>query len=78
MPQQSHDAQYNRDQDQKSGRPQRSASEPEGAARSSQSAKTMTDPASGEHRRRGPAPNQAETDQAQGAKTPGRRTQRRP
>jgi hypothetical protein len=78
MPHQSHDAQYNRDQDQKPGRPQRSASEPAGGGRSSQSAKTMTDPASGEQRRSSPAPNQAKTDQVEGAKAPGRRTRRRP
>ena len=66
MPQ-SHDQAYNRDQDQKPGSPQRMAQEPKGAAGSARSPKTATDPASGEHRRDGTAPNQAETDQQEGA-----------
>lgn len=66
MPQ-SHDQAYNRDQDQKPGSPQRMAQEPNGAERSTKTSKTATDPASGEHRTSGPAPNQAETDQTDGA-----------
>jgi hypothetical protein len=66
MPQ-SHDQAYNRDQDQKPGSPQRMAQELKGAERSANSSKTATDPASGEHRTTGPAPNQAETDQTDGA-----------
>jgi len=64
---QNHDAQYNRDQDQKPGSPQRSASEPRGAEGSARSHKTLTDPASGEARREGHAPNQAQADQTDGA-----------
>jgi len=66
MPQ-SHDAAYNRDQDQKPGSPQRMAQEPKGSEGSSRSGKTQTDPASGEHRRDAHAPNQARTDQTDGA-----------
>lgn len=67
-PDSSHDQAYNRDQDQKSGSPQRMAQEPTGAEGSARSSKTTTDPASGEHRKGGPAPNQAKTDQIDGAK----------
>ena len=63
---QNHDAQYNRDQDQKSGSP-RSATEPQGSEGSSRSDKTLTDPASGEARQDGHAPNQAEADLLDGA-----------
>lgn len=66
MPQ-SHDDAYNRDQDQKSGSPQRMAQEPDGAEASSRSAKTHTDPVSGEQRRASHPPNQAEADQTDGA-----------
>lgn len=66
MPQ-NHDAQYNRDQDQKPGSPQRMAQEPAGAEGSARSSKTATDPASGEARHDGPAPNQAEADLLDGA-----------
>ena len=62
----SHDAAYNRDQDQKPTAP-RMAQEPAGAQGSARSSKTATDPASGEHKRDEPAPNQAETDQSEGA-----------
>jgi hypothetical protein len=68
-PDSSHDQAYNRDQDQKAGAPQRMAQEPKGAEGSARSSKTTTDPASGEHRREGHAPNQAEADQVDGAKT---------
>lgn len=63
-----HDAAYNRDQDQKSGAPQRSASEPEGSKGSARSRKTFTDPASGGSQRASHAPNQAEADQIDGAR----------
>ena len=65
MPQ-SHDAAYNRDQDQKLDKA-RMAQEPSGSEGSARSAKTRTDPASGEHRSDGHAPNQAQTDQTEGA-----------
>jgi hypothetical protein len=68
MPQ-SHDEAYNRDQDQKPGSPQRMAQEPKGAEGSARTSKTTTDPASGENRGPGHAPNQAKTDQIDGAKT---------
>ena len=41
---------YNRDDDQKPGRPPRPATEPEGAASSTRSDKPQTDPGSGEPR----------------------------
>ena len=63
MPQ-SHDDAYNRDQDQKPDKPRMAQERSEGSART---AKTRTDPASGEHRRSGHAPNQAEADQTDGA-----------
>lgn len=63
---QNHDAQYNRDQDQKPGTA-RPASEPCGAEASGRSDKTLTDPGSGDSRRDGHAPNQAEADQTDGA-----------
>ena len=64
---QNHDRAYNRDQEQKPGSPQRMAQEPKGAEGSARSRKTMTDPASGEQTRRGHAPNQAATDEREGA-----------
>lgn len=68
---QNHDKAYNRDQDQKPGSPQRMAQEPGGSEGSARTSKTATDPASGEDRGRPPAPNQARTDQTDGAE-PGR------
>jgi len=65
----SHDEAYNRDRDQKPGSP-RMAQEPRGARGSARSPKTATDPASGEHRHDGPAPNQAKADQTDGVKAP--------
>ena len=59
---QPHDSAYSRDQDQKPGRPPRGATEPAGAERSTRSAKTMTDPGSGEPRRTPPKPNRARAD----------------
>ncbi|HEX3888240.1 MAG TPA: hypothetical protein VHW05_12140, partial [Phenylobacterium sp.] len=51
------DARYNRDDDQKPGAPPRPATEPAGAKGSARSAKTATDPATGEPRRRPPKPS---------------------
>ncbi len=51
-----HDASYNRDDQQKPGRPQRMAQEPKGTEGSSRSPKTATDPASGEPRKPPPRP----------------------
>lgn len=67
-----HDAAWNRDDDQKDGAPQRSATEPDGAEGTSTSPKTHTDPVSGEQRRAEHPPNQAGADQADGARPPGR------
>jgi hypothetical protein len=61
-----HDDAYNRDEDQKPAAP-RMAQEPAGAKGSARSAKTRTDPASGEHRRSSHAPDRARTDQTEGA-----------
>ena len=63
-----HDPSYNRDEDQKPGRPQRPATEPAGSAGSSRTAKTLTDPATGAPVNDGHAPNQAEADQSDGVK----------
>lgn len=62
-----HDPAYNRDDAQKPGRPQRSAHEPKGSEGSSDSAKTLTDPMSGEPANDGHAPNQSDVDQTDGA-----------
>ena len=59
-------ARYNRDDDQKPGRPPRPATEPAGSERSSQTPKTLTDPASGASRRQGTPPNQSQSDQSDG------------
>jgi hypothetical protein len=67
-----HDPSYNRDEDQKPGAPQRMAQEPKGSEGSSRTAKTRTDPVSGESRSDGHAPNQAVTDQTDGAGKPSR------
>lgn len=75
MPQ-NHDQAYNRDQDQKPGSA-RPATEPAGAERSARSRKTSTDPASGEHTSHGHAPNQASTDEREGAGRARKRAQRR-
>jgi hypothetical protein len=50
------DARRNRDEDQKPGSPPRSATEPAGAKGSSRSAKTQTDPQTGEPRKTPPKP----------------------
>jgi len=67
MPQ-PHDPAYNRDEEQKKGRPPRSAYEPKGSEHSADTDKTLTDPASGESHGTGHAPNQAETDQTEGVR----------
>lgn len=66
MPQ-AHDPAYNRDNDQKAGRPQRTATEPKGSEGSARTSKTLTDPASGEPTGDAHAPNQADADQTDGA-----------
>jgi hypothetical protein len=50
------DTRYNRDEDQKPGSPPRPATEPAGDHRASRSAKTQTDPATGEPRKAPPKP----------------------
>lgn len=59
---------YNRDDDQKPGRPPRMAQEPAGAEGSARNSKTQTDPASGEPLPGAPAPNQADSDQRDSAR----------
>ena len=61
-----HDTAYNRDEEQKPGRP-RARSEPKGAEGLSHTAKTRTDPASGGRQTDGHAPNQAKADLTDGA-----------
>ena len=51
------DSRRNRDEDLKAGRPPRPATEPQGAETSTQTSKTLTDPATGEPRKRPPKPN---------------------
>ncbi|MCR5875341.1 hypothetical protein LRS10_14815 [Phenylobacterium sp. J426] len=63
-----HDPAYNRDDEQKPGRPQRSAYEPEGSEGQAATPKTLTDPASGESQGGAHAPNQAEADQTDGVR----------
>lgn len=65
MPQR-HDPAWNRDDQQKPGRPQRTATEPRGAEGGASTSKTLTDPASGESRGQAHAPNQAQADQTDG------------
>lgn len=57
---------YNRDEDQRPGRPPRPSTEPKGAERSSRSGKTMTDPGSGETVRPRHPPNRSESDESEG------------
>ena len=52
-----HDKSYNRDDDLKPGRPPRPSTEPEGAEHSVRNDKTLTDPGSGEPKRKPPAPS---------------------
>ena len=59
------DARYNRDDDQKPGSPPRSATEPAAAKGSSDSAKTLTDPQTGEPRAGQPPLNQSASDEIQ-------------
>lgn len=60
------DERYNRDEEQKPGRPPRPASEPAGAAPSTRTAKTKTDPGSGEPQPGAPAPNRSASDETRG------------
>jgi hypothetical protein len=50
------DPRYNRDEDQKPGAPPRSATEPASAKGSARTAKTRTDPQTGEPRKTPPKP----------------------
>jgi len=59
-------ARYNRDEDQRPGRPPRPATEPPGAERSGLSGKTLTDPGSGEPASPSPAPNRSQSDERDG------------
>lgn len=54
---------WNRDDEMKPGSPPRTATEPKGSSRSTQTDKTMTDPASGEQKHDAPAPNRSASDQ---------------
>ena len=65
MPQTTHED-YNRDDEQKPGRPPRSAYEPQGAEGSSRNAKTLTDPASGEPQKGPRAPAASDSDETDG------------
>lgn len=65
MPEPDIQKRYNRDEDQKPGRPPRMAQEPKGAEGSARNAKTLTDPASGEPLPGVPKPNQADDDSQQ-------------
>ncbi len=56
------DPAYNRDEDLKPGSPPRPATEPAGAQGSTQTNKTMTDPATGAPQPGIPAPNQSEAE----------------
>jgi hypothetical protein len=60
------DARYNRDDDLKPGAPPRPATEPAGSKSSARSAKTLTDPQTGEPNRQPPAPNRSEADDIAG------------
>jgi len=60
------DPRYNRDEELKPGAPPRPATEPAGAEGSTRSAKTQTDPGSGEPRRTPPAPSRSSVDDADG------------
>jgi hypothetical protein len=53
---------WNRDDEQKPGAPPRTATEPKGSQHSTQTNKTMTDPASGEPTHDSPAPNRSGSD----------------
>ena len=59
--------QWNRDDAQKPGSPPRPATEPKGSKGSSKSAKTMTDPATGEPARGAPKPARSTVDETDGA-----------
>lgn len=57
-----HEAGYNRDEEQKPGDPPRTAYEPRAAEGSSRNDKTLTDPATGEPQPGTPKPNGADID----------------
>jgi len=61
------DQQLNRDDEQRSGSPPRSAYEPIGSEASTQTPKAATDPATGEPKKTPPAPNRSDVDQTDGA-----------
>ena len=63
MPEPDTQNRWNRDEDRKPGRPDRMAQEPAGSEGSARSAKTQTDPASGEPLPGAPAPNQSQSDE---------------
>jgi hypothetical protein len=53
---------WNRDDEQKPGSPPRTAYEPKGSEGSTRTAKTLTDPASGEPNSQPPTPNRSDVD----------------
>lgn len=57
---------WNRDDEQKPGRPQRPAHEPKGSEGSVQTDKTLTDPGSGEPNPQPQAPNRSDADRKLG------------
>ena len=57
------DKSYNRDEDQKPGRPPRPASEPVGSEHTTRNPKTITDPATGEPQPGRPVPNRSDNDE---------------
>jgi len=63
MPEPDIQKRYNRDDDQKPGRPPRMSQEPKGSEGSSRNAKTLTDPASGEPLPGAPEPNRSQSDE---------------
>jgi hypothetical protein len=63
MPEADTQKSWNRDDDRKPGRPDRMAQEPAGAEGSERSAKTRTDPASGEPLPGAPAPSRSDSDE---------------
>lgn len=68
MPERQKDS-WNRDDQQRAGRPPGAATTPEGASGSALTNKTATDPNTGAPINKAPAPNQAEADETDGAPT---------
>jgi hypothetical protein len=58
---------WNRDDEQKPGRPPETAYVPDGAEESTRSDKTLTDPATGAPNAQPPVPNQADSDERPGS-----------